>query len=346
MDMHSPDLQLETRPTAPSDLQTKAGVDATTIVRPIERASEAIREFDSELVTSWIQHAKVLIRHREFKTAHTLLRHSLAKEPQNISAISLLAICLEKSEKWEEAVKCRRALVRLSPTIDNRIDLANLYYSLEDDNQSLIAYQDIIRTDVIPESRSFEIFKNMGNILVRKGDFEAAEDCYNRAFLVDPKSDALLVNFGTLEINRDNLEAATERFRAALLINDQNDRAWVGLALAHRSRGDFELSWANLERALDLNPENRTALKLLVEWSVRDGRVQAASARLESYLALDGEDAEMAFAFAKCLTLTGHFSEALLECERVVALDPEQEEALRLRRVLAERIVSESEMTA
>lgn len=346
MDMHSPELQLEKLSTSTSGLQTKVTDKSPAIVRPIERARDAIQEFDAELVTSWIRHAAVLIKHREFKTAHTLLRHALAKEPQNIPAISLLATCLEKSKKWEEAVKCRRALVRLSPTVENRIDLANLYYSLEDDNQSLLAYQEIVLKEVIPESRSFEIFKNMGNILVRRGDFEAAEDCYNRAFLVDPKSDSLLVNFGTLEINRDNLEAATERFRAALLINDQNDRAWVGLALVHRSRGDFELSWANLERALDLNPKNRTALKLLVEWSVRDGRVQAASLRLESYLALDGEDAEMAFAFAKCLTLTGRFSEALLECERVVALDPEQEEALRLRRVLAERIVSESETSA
>lgn len=315
----------------------------STLVRPIEQASEVIREFDADLVVSWIQHASVLLRHREFKTAHMLLRHALSKEPQNIGAISLLALCLEKTQQWEEAVKCRRALVRLAPSVDNRIDLANLYYSLEDDAQSLQAYEDILATDVVPENRAFEIYKNLGNIQVRKGDFDAAEEYYNRAFLVEPKSDSLLVNFGTLEINRDNLEAATERFRSALLLNDKNDRAWVGLALAHRSRGDFELSWANLERALDLNPKNRTALKLLVEWSVRDGRVQAASSRLESYLALDGEDAEMAFSFAKCLTLMGHFSEALLECERVVALDPEQEEALRLRRVLAERIVSESE---
>lgn len=346
MDIHSNQFQSEVRSTTITNPQASGQTEGPGIVRPIERASEAIREFDSELVASWIQHAAVLIRHREFKTAHMLLRNSLAKDPQSVPAISLLATCLEKSEKWEEAVKCRRALVRMSPTVENRIDLANLYYSLEDDNQSLLAYQDIVQSEVIPESRSFEIFKNMGNILVRRGDFEAAEDCYNRAFLVEPKSDALLVNFGTLEINRDNLEAATERFRSALVLNDQNDRAWVGLALVHRSRGDFELSWANLERALDLNPKNRTALKLLVEWSVRDGRVQAASARLESYLALDGEDAEMAFSFAKCLTLTGHFNEALLECERVVALDPEQEEALRLRRVLAERIVSESGMPA
>ena len=45
------------------------------------------------------------------------------------------------------------------------------------------------------------------------------------------------------------------------------------------------------------------------------------------------------FQLAKCLTLVGRFDEALFECERVIAFDPDQEEAFRLRRVLAERLL-------
>lgn len=320
------------------------------IVRPIEHASVAIREFDSEAAEQateqWMRHAATLIRYREFGAAQNLLRHALIQDSTNIRAISMMAVVLEKSGHVEEAVKCRRALVRLQPTADHRLDLAALYYSLENDESAFATYQEALATDTVPEARLFEVYKNIGNILVRRADFDGAEDFYNRAFTIEPKSDALLVNFGTLEINRDDLEAAAARFRAAIDVNSNSDRAWVGLALVHRSKGDFELSWANLERALDLNLSNRTALKLIVEWAVRDGRVQAAASRLENYLMTDGEDAEMAFAFAKCLTLMGRFDEALLECERVVALDPEQEEALRLRRVLAERIVAETEASA
>lgn len=312
------------------------------LIRPIEHAAIAIHEFDRELVESWVQHATTLFKHGEFRTAQTLLRHSLNQDPNHEAAIRLMAKCLEKSGQVEEAIKCRKALVRLYPSLGNKLELAHLLYSLEDDEQAFQLYQEVLTTEALPEEFAFEIYKNVGNIQVRRGDFDAAEDCYNRAFNADSKSDALFVNFGTLEINRDNLEAAGERFRSALDINEKNDRAWVGLALVHRSKGDFELSWANLERAIDLNPKNRTALRLIVEWGVRDGRVQTAAERLESYLALDGEDAEMAFSFAKCLTLLGRLSDALLECERVVALDPEQAEALRLRRVLAERILAES----
>lgn len=324
--------------------------NANQIARPIEQSEIAIREFDQEAaeasIAQALQHAATLIRFREFGSAQNLLRHALLQDSRNLKAIEMMAGLLEKTGKLEEALKCRRALVRLQPSADHHLDLAALYYTLENDVSALATYEDALANHAMPESRLFEVYKNIGNIQVRRGDFDAAEDYYNRAFTIEPKSDALLVNFGTLEINRDDLEAASSRFRAALNVNPESDRAWVGLALVHRSKGDFELSWANLERSLDLNPKNRTALKLIVEWSVRDGRVQSAARRLENYLSNDGEDAEMAFSMAKCLTLLGRFDEALLECERVVALDPEQEEAYRLRRVLAERIVAETEARA
>ncbi len=320
------------------------------LVRPIEQSAAALKEFDRETIlptiTELVQHAATLIRYREYSAAQSLLRHALMHDSNYTPAISLLAVVLERTGQQDEAVKCRRALIRLDASADNQLDLAALYYGLENDEAAFNTYQSALATHSVPESRLFEVYKNIGNILVRRGDFDGAEDFYNRAFTIEPKSDSLLVNFGTLEINRDDLEAAGARFRAAIEINPNSDRAWVGLALVHRAKGDFELSWANLERALDLNPSNRTALKLIVEWAVRDGRVQAAAARLETYLATDGEDAEMAFSLAKCQTLMGRFNDALFECERVVALDPEQEEAVRLRLILAERILAEAGASA
>ncbi|CAN5547957.1 hypothetical protein BH10BDE1_BH10BDE1_32000 [soil metagenome] len=345
--IHSPELTVESRNSTSSESGTPLKAPPTPmLVRPIEHADVAVREFDRETIAQWTQHAATLIRYREYGAAQNLLRHALSKDSHCIRAISLMAIVLEKTDHPEEAVKCRRALIRIEPSADNQLDLAALYYGLENDEAALATYQDALATHAVPEMRLFEVYKNIGNILVRQGDFDGAEDFYNRAFTIEPKSDSLLVNFGTLEINRDDLEAAGARFRAAIEINAQSDRAWVGLALVHRAKGDFELSWANLERALDLNASNRTAMKLIVEWAVRDGRVQAAAARLEHYLAKDGEDAEMAFALAKCQTLLGRFNDALFECERVVALDPEQAEALRLRRILAERIVAEASACA
>ncbi len=305
--------------------------------------AEAVSQFDqeaeSEQLADWMRFARTLMRHRDFPHALTLLRQVLWKNHEHIEAIQLMATALESSQRFEEAIKCRRALVKLLGSVDSKLDLAQLHYQLESDGTAYELYQNVLATESIPELRQFDVYKNIGNILVRRREFDLAEEYYNRSFSIDSKSDVLLVNYGTLEINRDNIEAATERFRSALAINSANDKAWVGLALIHRSKGDFELSWGNLERALDLNPSNRTALRLEVEWAVRDGRIQSAIERMRNYLIADCEDSEIAFQLAKCLTLVGRFDEALFECERVIAFDPDQEEAFRLRRVLAERLL-------
>jgi len=310
-------------------------------------AEAAVADFDRERsiegvspqIDFWLRHAKTLVEFSDFAESLPLLRNVLFKNSQHVEAIELMAIALEGLERFHDALKCRRALMKLRPSTAARLDLARLYYQSESDDAALELYQQVLTNEVVPEGRLFEVHKNVGNIFVRRGDFEMAEDHYNRAFSIDSKSDVLLVNFGTLEINRDNLDAAAERFRSALAINASNDRAWVGLALVHRAKGDFELSWGNLERALDLAPHNRTALRLQVEWAVRDGRIHAAIDRVRSHLDRDSEDSELAFSLAKCLTLVGRFDEALFECERVVAFDPEQEEAYRLRRVLADRVL-------
>lgn len=313
-------------------------------VYPIERAQMAIEQFDAELIQAWIAQANRLFASGDLSSAQILLRYSLNKDPYNESAIVLMAKCLQMAGQQEESIKLKRALVKVNRSFQNLFILANAFYEREEDALAREIYQELLTTTAIPEENSFELYKNLGNIYVRSGDFELAEDCYNRAFVAEPKSDAVYVNYGTLEINRDQLDAAKERFVSAIEINPSNDQAWVGLALVHRAKGDFELSWANLERAIDINGINRTALKLIVEWAVRDGRIQIAAERVENYLARDGEDAAMAFLYAKCLTLLGHLSEALLECERVIALDPEYREVYQLRQVLAQKII-EDEMS-
>ncbi|MES2856060.1 MAG: tetratricopeptide repeat protein, partial [Bdellovibrionota bacterium] len=181
----------------------------------------------------------------------------------------------------------------------------------------------------------FEVYKNVGNIHVRAGDFDAAEEFYDKAYTIRPNSDILLVNYGTLEIQRENHESALERFRAAVAVNANSDRAWVGLALVHRAMGDLELAKGNVERALDINDSNRTAIRLSVEWAIQDHEFGSALRRLEEYVAGKGsEDSEICFIFSKLLVQVGRLTEARIELERVLALDPTVEGGIALAKIL------------
>ena len=330
---------------------------------PMERSQQILEQFDREAaqgststtfdstnegrppsrLQAWLKQAQLLARHEEFAASEAILRQVLWADSQNREAIEGMGQALEHQGRFDESLRVFRALLRQSTDVsplgvDPRLHVARLLYKLEQDQAAIALYREILSSEVPAEGQLFETYKNVGNILCRQGDFEAAEEFYNKAHVLQPKSDVLLVNFGTLEIQRDRLDLAKERFRSALEENPNNDRAWVGLALIHRHKGDFELSWGNLERALDLAPFNRTALRLMVEWAVRDGRLGSAISRLEAHIEVNQDDSELIFQLVKALALVGRFAEALLECERVVAMDAGMPEAIRLRRELAERV--------
>jgi tetratricopeptide (TPR) repeat protein len=170
----------------------------------------------------------------------------------------------------------------------------------------------------------------MGNIFVRRGDLDSAEDSYNKAHRINPDSDVLYVNIGTLAIQRGGWDEALDKFRTALHLNSTNDKAWVGLALGHRMKGDFELAWGNVEAALEYNPLNEVALGLALEWSTYDGREFRVLELIRNFLIEGGWNERMSLAFAWLSFRRGERSQASLELERLLAVNPANVQALNL----------------
>jgi len=318
--------------------------------RPISQVNQALAEFDAdvdplevELQAVLLRNARILMDAREHRLALNLLRDVLMRSPHHPEALLKMGLSLRELGRYEQALKCFRALAAVKGSGERKreaqILIAETYYLGERDELALAAYRDVLKGaagagSIVSPRLLFEIYKNIGNIHVRAGDFDSAEESYHKAYTISPESDVLLVNYGTLEIQRENFEAAVLRFRRAVEINPENDKGWVGLALVHRRMGDRELSWANVQRALDINSRNRTAIRLVVEWAVTDQRFEIAIQRLQEYLEADGEDAEMSFTLAKIFTHIGRLREARLEMERVLALDPTVEGGAAVRAAL------------
>ncbi len=187
----------------------------------------------------------------------------------------------------------------------------------------LQAFEDL---DLNPD-QLFEIYKAMGNLFLRNHDYDGAEENYNKAFVLNPKSYDLLVNRGTLELHRGNVEAAVERFREGVLLNRFNERAWMGLALAHRQFGDLELSWANLIEALELKPDQVMALQLLVEWAYQDGKLQPAIQHLIRAVELRPTDFKLLLLLAQLLYDLGNLKGASECAQQALNLNPNAEGA-------------------
>jgi len=273
-----------------------------------------------------LANAEVLIRHREIDAARNLIYRALAQNSKHPMALKLAARLLNPERDGAKLVQIQRTICTVEYCFETVSELAHLLYREGQDADALDQYYECLSLVFDASSDLFEVFKNMGNILTKMGDFDGAEEHYNKAFTVNAESDVLLVNLGTLSLQRQDFNQALTRFRSAVQINSRNDKGWVGLALVHQSMGDLELALGNLDTALDINPANRTATQLFASWAIRDGKVNLAIERIKDYLALVDVDVDLSILLIQLFCQMYQLDLASLELERVLLWEPEHQQ--------------------
>ena len=272
-----------------------------------------------------LTNAELLQKHGESTLALHLLRKCLYINSHHPEALKRLANALTHESQLPLKTKAFEALVKGDLCFDNVARLGHCLYQQNQDERAKSTYMEALSMMTVESKELFEVFKNLGNIAMREGDFEGAEEYYNKAFTINPRSDVLHINLGTLALQQNSQEAAVVRFRTALEINPRNDKAWVGLALVHNEMGDHVLSRANLENALDANPRNRTAVHLAASWAVRDQDYQFAIESLENFVSDVDCDEEMSLLLIHLFCMRSQYVEAQLELERLLLWDPTNE---------------------
>jgi tetratricopeptide (TPR) repeat protein len=312
----------------------------TRLAYSLEEKEKALKEFDSDLpplpnderiLKNLMSKALLLLDNGDVNNAKKILASVLTRDSQNSPAIKWLGYCFQAEEKFDEAKKCYETLAKIDPNIENIFLLGQAYYDCGDLDDAKAAFEKVLSKTHYESPFLFDIYKNIGNILLKKGDLDGAEENYNRAHTLSPHSDVLSVNYGTLELQRGKLDQASKRFLSALRLNERNDKAWVGLSLIHKQKMDGELGWAAIQRALDLNLKNKTALRIIIEWGLQELKYDGPIERLQNYLEIISDDVEMSFSLAYLLNLSGLRSEALVELERVLTLNPFHKEAPLLK---------------
>lgn len=241
-----------------------------------------------------------------------------------------LARQLSGSGQLEEAVRVLSAVVKIDYRFETLLALGRAEYEAQNDEMALehLHQASVVAPEYVPEL--FELYKLMGNVFVRLGSYDLAQDSYNRAYRLNPNSDLLQVNLGALAIQRKDWEGAHQHFRQAVELNKLSDKGWVGLAIVHRMKGDLELSWGNIMTAIELNPLNEAAMNLIVDWGLAQSQDALVYKLLRAYLGEGGWSENLSMVFAALCLLRGDRAMAKLEVERVLAVNPAHEKALKM----------------
>ncbi len=290
------------------------------------------RNRSTEVDLAYLTNAATLMRHGEFHLALNLIRVFLNKSPRNANALKILTRCLENLERWTELITVRKAIVKFDFSFDAIFSLASTQYQLGLDREALQSYFECLAILQVPDSRLFDIYKNLGNIFVRQRDFDAAEEYYNKAYTLKIQEDVLLVNFGTLSVQKCDYDKALDCFRRAVDINSYNDKAWFGLALVHSHFGDFELAWANIERAIDVQPNNLSALQIYGQWALQRDRPDKPLEALRRVIFDEEIPEELLIIYVHLLCKKGLIKSAKFENQRALLCYPTNETFSTLQR--------------
>lgn len=313
---------------------------------PEELLNQALEEYEQSLLSDeqQLENAQLLtqacqlLKNGQSNESQVYFNKVLGFNPYNKTAIRGLAESYRAQTNLEEAIRCFKALVQVDYSLESVAGLAEVYYENGDYEESLKYYQQSLLLQSEDSPFLFYIFKNLGNIYVHTQNFDAAEESYNKAYALNPKSDVLLVNYGTLELQKGLVESALERFRQAVEVNPENDKAWVGLALIHRNYSDLELSWANVENALAINPDNITAMNLVLEWSFSESQKQPYVIELTERYLEKQPNALYHFLVAKLLLLSCQIYKAHIHIKKSLELEADLEGADQLLEIIESEI--------
>lgn len=291
----------------------------------------------SPQVFTLIKNAQVLSSHDENQLASNLL-----KQASNLQTHPLVLKELTKNlvrlEKWNEAIRVCQQWNQLETVFESVYFRAQIEYQLNLDDKSLQSYFEAL--SIVDDARTemFDIFKNIGNLFVRKSDFESAEEFYNKAYALNSASDTLLVNYGILEMQRGDLNKAKDRFRSAVQMNSRNDKAWVGLSMVHFEFGDEELGVANLKKAIDLCPQNKTAIQLAVQKMTQRSQNEYLIEILSQYLSDFEFDEDISCQLIQKFYESGQIDLAYLESQRLILWNPDRAEYFKLNNHLNDQL--------
>lgn len=119
-------------------------------------------------------------------------------------------------------------------------------------------------------------FVYRGNILLDRGQFDAAIKDFDQALALDPKNAIALADRGVARVWKDDTDRAKADLDAAAAIDPRNPVVFRGRGLAAERKGDVKAALAAFTTALEIDPQSAFALQHRASLHRRDVNYEAA----------------------------------------------------------------------
>jgi Flp pilus assembly protein TadD len=171
----------------------------------------------------------LLVSLKDSASAIVPLREALRLNPKQPQALNNLGAALEQAGKVDDAVEHFRQALRVQPDYTNaRYNLANALAAqgrLDDAAANFRLVLAAIPSDRNAREQLTAVLIRIGNTAASEGRFEAARDSYRELAALDPGNPDLRNNFGIILAKLGDVQGAVDQFEAALKANPSHQAA-------------------------------------------------------------------------------------------------------------------------
>jgi len=178
------------------------------------------------------------------------------------------------------------------------------------------------RTTIARNPTCWMAYNNLGNLLLRQGDVDAAIVQFQRALALDPLSPEAHTDLGYALLSKGMVDEAILHSRKALELQPSSVEARNNLGRGLLQKGQVDAALTSFEEAVKLSPRNASVRNNLGKALLINGRTDEAIAQFEAALALEPTNAPAHNNLATLLLEQGRVDQALAEYRTAATLQP------------------------
>ena len=231
----------------------------------------------------------------------------LAKIPESSAFYATsrgqIAWALRRSDRNESALSVAAEALRHSPDRGLKVQLSDLYRSLEHFDEAEALLDEIVAEDAAEGREDWRVIYARGATREALGDWPSAEADLKQALALQPDNASILNYLGYSYVDRgENMSNALEMIRRAADLEPESGYIIDSLGWAYYRLGRYELATRHLERAVELEPGNLVLNDHLGDAYWQVGRKLEARFQWQRALSLEPGDEDRAQIEAKMLS--------------------------------------------
>ncbi len=171
---------------------------------------------------------------------------------------------LMKEEKYEEAIKVfEEFMVKFPEVYQARLNIATAAMRMGDNVRAEKEFKAVLEKALPSEPQAekddvsaVRALSGLGNLAIRKSDFETAQKYFARALEISPKDEVEAFSVGEIYFSTQHADEAIKYFQLAIQIKPAWSKPYYKLGLVYVQKGDYANALECLNKFVEIDPQN------------------------------------------------------------------------------------------